>query len=77
MLEKFVGQKGKDWDEYLPYLLFVYREVPQESTGFSPFKLLFGQRVRGPLDIFKEAWTAQEGKETSAVVHMMEMQERL
>ncbi|CAM5139039.1 unnamed protein product [Natator depressus] len=36
-----------DWDKYLPHLLFAYREVPQESTGFSPFELLYGRRVRG------------------------------
>ena len=77
MLKKFVNKKGKDWDEYLPYLLFAYREVPQESTGFSPFELLFGRRVRGPLDVLKEAWTAQTGEETPAIVHMMEMRERL
>ena len=77
MLKKFVGRKGKDWDEYLPYLLFAYREVPQEFTGFSPFELLFGRQVRGPLNILKEAWKAQEGEETPAVVHMMEMCEQI
>ena len=41
MLKKFVNKSGKDWDDYLPYLLFAYREVPQESTGFSPFDLLY------------------------------------
>ena len=40
MLRRFVSQTGKDWDEWLPYLLFAYREVPQASTGFSPFELL-------------------------------------
>ena len=44
MLRKFVNRSQKDWDEYLPYLLFAYREVPQESTGFSPFELLYGRR---------------------------------
>ena len=29
MLRRFVSQTGKDWDEWLPYLLFAYREVPQ------------------------------------------------
>lgn len=37
MLRKFVCESGKDWDQWLPYLLFAYREVPQTSTGFSPF----------------------------------------
>ncbi|KAK3701802.1 hypothetical protein QZH41_005161 [Actinostola sp. cb2023] len=48
MLKKFVASNIKDWDDYLPYMLFAYREVPQESTGFSPFELLYGRRVRGP-----------------------------
>ena len=48
MLRKFTSTSQRDWDEYLPYLLFEYREVPQESTGFSPFELLYGRRGRGP-----------------------------
>ena len=35
MLKKFVSRNQKDGNEYLPYLLFAYREVPQEPTGFS------------------------------------------
>ena len=30
-------EEDKDWDKLLPYLLFAYREVSQEPTGFSPF----------------------------------------
>ncbi len=49
MLQKFTAANKKDWDEYLPYLLFAYREAPQESTKFSTFELLYGRHVRGPL----------------------------
>lgn len=49
MLRKTADEEGKDWDRLLPYVLFAYREVPQESTGFSPFELLYGREVRGPL----------------------------
>ena len=38
---------------------FAYREVPQESTGFSPFELLYGRAVRGPMFILKELWTKE------------------
>ena len=31
--------------------------VPHESTGFSPFELLYGRTVRGPMHILKELWT--------------------
>ncbi|XP_041840373.1 uncharacterized protein LOC121639280 [Melanotaenia boesemani] len=50
MLRKFVDDTGSDWDQWLPYLLFAYREVPQASTGFSPFELLYGHEVRGASD---------------------------
>ena len=59
MLKRFVNQSQKNWDEYLPYVLFAYREVLQESTGFSPFELPYGHRVRGPLDVLREGWTGE------------------
>lgn len=34
MLQKFVSDTGKDWDRWLPFLLFAYCEVPQASTGY-------------------------------------------
>ena len=66
MLKKTAVDEGKDWDKLLPYLLFAYREVLQASTGFSPFELLYGWQVRGPLDILKESW--QEDKRSSESV---------
>ena len=39
---------------------FAYREVPQESTGFSPYQLLYGRSVRGPGTILKELWTKED-----------------
>ena len=77
MLQKFVSRNQKDWDQYLPYLLFAYREVPQETTGFSPFELLFGRRVRGPLDVLKEVWTGDRGTAVPVATHVVEIRERL
>lgn len=57
MLKKMYHERPKDWDKYINSLLFAYREVPQESTGFSPFELLYGRSVRGPMTIHKELWT--------------------
>ena len=77
MLRKLTSKNQKDWDELLPYLLFAYREVPQESTGFAPFELLYGRRVRGPLDVLKEVWTGEEIENTSVAAHVVQMRERL
>ena len=77
MLKKFVSRSQKDWDEYLPYLLFAYREVPQETTGFSPFELLYGRCVRGPLDVLREDWTGDKETAVPVATHVLEMRERL
>ena len=77
MLRKFVGRSGKDWDEYLPYLLFAYREVPQESTGVSPFEMLYGRRVRGPLDVIREGWTGEGSDGGIYTPQVLEMRDRL
>ncbi len=79
MLKKFVSCNQKDWDDCLPYLLFAYCEVPQESTGLSPFELLYGRKVRGPLDVLRETWagyTAEE-EETPIATYVVEMRDRL
>ena len=67
ILRKLCQDHPKDWDRFLPAVLFSYRDVPQESTGFSPFELLYGRTVRGPMTILRRLWTqeAQGGKTES------------
>lgn len=43
MLRKFIEDDPRQWDRWLPALLFAVGEVPEASTGFSPFELLYGQ----------------------------------
>ena len=54
MLRKTLVGEKRGWDSILPYVLFAYREVPQATLGFSPFELLYGRDVRGPLDVLKD-----------------------
>ena len=77
MLCKYATESGKDWDKLLPYLLFAYREVPQTSTGFAPFELLYAHPVRGPLDILKEEWETEEKSDESVVLYVLSLRERL
>uniref|UniRef100_A0A8C6LCR8 ribonuclease H n=1 Tax=Nothobranchius furzeri TaxID=105023 RepID=A0A8C6LCR8_NOTFU len=78
MLRKFVKNSGKDWDHWLPFLLFAYREVPQASTGLSPFQLLYGHHVRGPLDILKEAWEGVRSDELcTSLAYVLKMRDKL
>lgn len=78
MVRKTVSEDGKDWDKMIPsYLLFTNREVPQSSTGFSPFELLYSWDVRGPLDILKETWESDQKSDESVVSYVMSMQQKL
>ena len=60
MLRKMCQERPQNWDRYFPAVLFAYREVPQASTGFSPFELLYGRTVRGPMQASKGLWTEED-----------------
>ena len=60
MLRK-AGKDLKEWDCTLKYLLLAYRDSPHSVTGFSPFSLMFGREVRGPLELLRTSWV--EGDE--------------
>ncbi|XP_037779144.1 uncharacterized protein LOC119575564 [Penaeus monodon] len=57
MLKKLCIEQPQNWDRYIPSVLFAYREIPNDTLKFSPFELLYGRRVRGPLTILYELWT--------------------
>ena len=54
MLRAYCFENQKSWDEGVPLVLFAARECEQESLGFSPFQLVFGHEVRGPLKLLQE-----------------------
>ena len=59
IVKKMTIEKPRDGDRYIPAVLFAYREVSQESLGFSPFELLYGRTLRGPMSILREIWTSE------------------
>ena len=59
-LRKYCEEMGIDWDEAVPLSLFALRDSVQESTGFSPFELVYGHEVRGPLRMLKEKWLGSD-----------------
>ncbi|KAI4879913.1 hypothetical protein NFI96_003643 [Prochilodus magdalenae] len=76
-LRKLANSNGTDWDTWLPYVLFAYREV-QASSGFSPFELLFSQQVRSPLDVLKEAWEGENRKQKlNILTHVLKMRDKM
>ena len=59
MIRTYCVDTEKDWDEGFSLLLFAVKESVQESLGFSPFDLVFGQSDHGPLKLSKENWLSE------------------
>jgi len=64
MLHHVMQQHGRQWHKFVPLMLWALREVPNATTGASPYMLVYGRNPRGPLTILKESWTGEN--DTSA-----------
>ena len=50
----------REWDRLLKYCLLAYRATPHTATGFSPYELVHGQALRGPLEAMRDGWIGGE-----------------
>ena len=51
MLSFYTSRDQKDWDVFIPYVLFAYRAASHSSTKESPFFLLYGRDPLLPSDL--------------------------
>uniref|UniRef100_A0A5S6QRK4 Integrase catalytic domain-containing protein n=1 Tax=Trichuris muris TaxID=70415 RepID=A0A5S6QRK4_TRIMR len=42
ILSAYVSSKHNDWDELLPFTMFILNTAEQSSTKISPFELVYG-----------------------------------
>ncbi|KAG1940831.1 hypothetical protein F2P79_016387 [Pimephales promelas] len=60
-------------DRWLEPLLFTVGEVPQASTGFPPFELLYGRQPRAVLDVLREAWEDGPSDSKNEIQYVMDL----
>src|SRR6266536_997537 len=79
MLKRLCTERVKDWDRYIDACLFAYRETPHTSTGFSPFELVQGRTVRGPMAILRELWTKEsvDPEVKTTYQYVLDLRERI
>ena len=65
-----ISDKPRQWHLTLPYLLWAYRELPNSTTGVSPFQLVYGRMIRGPLGVLRDTWST--GKEPEINIQKMD-----
>lgn len=76
-LTKLGLDSGSSWDDDLAFALFALRDTPNASHGFTPFELVFGHSVRGPLCILRDKLLEKEPADVSALELVEEMRQRL
>ena len=54
-LLKYVNFFGGEWDKWLRELAYVFNSSVHTSTGYTPYELFFGRKVRIPTDILFSA----------------------
>ncbi|XP_037803946.1 uncharacterized protein LOC119598371 [Penaeus monodon] len=76
MVRIYCHETDEQWDEMVPLLLFAARECVQDTLGFSPFELVFGHEVRGPLKMLKERWLDNDDR-SGILNHVMDFRLKL
>ena len=51
ILSSFVSQHKDDWDNWVALAVYAYNTSCHESTGFSPYEMVFGRDARTPIEI--------------------------
>ncbi len=77
MIRKLIHEDAKIWDKWLEPLLFAVRGVPQASTGFSAFELLYGRQPRGVLDVLRETWEEGPSGSKNEIQHVLDLRPKL
>ena len=60
LLHHVIIDKGRKWNQFIPFIEWTLRESASETTGVSPYTLVFGHPPRGVLNILKEFWTGEQ-----------------
>ena len=64
-----VDKDKRLWDTILPLVMFAIRSSKHSTTGFTPFELLYGYDIKGPLDIVKELWSCDDENKSELDLH--------
>ena len=77
MIRTYCLDNEREWDDGISLLLFAVRESVQESLGFSPFELVFGHSVCGPLKLLKEYWLAKNTESLNLLDYVSKFRDKL
>ena len=62
----FVNDRRDNWHELLPFVMHAYRTSIHESTGYSPYRLMMGEKCSLPQDVNTEELRSSRENEVAA-----------
>jgi len=81
MLAHVVRENPGSWHKLVPLIVWSTREVPNSTTGVSPYQMVYGRVPRGVLAILKESWTGDSPISPclakSTVSYLQDLKEKL
>ena len=60
MRRAYVNSYRNDWDELFPAIVCTYCATPHDSTGISPYRMLYGREMDMPIDIQYDTGAREE-----------------
>ena len=77
MIRSHCFDTEKDWHEGIHLLWFTVTESVQKSLGLSPFELVFGHTLRGPLKLMKEKLLSKDENSLNLLQYVSDFTDRL
>ena len=50
ILRNYINYRQDDWDIFLPAVAYAINTAENQSTGFTPYQMIYGVNTKGPID---------------------------
>ena len=81
LIAKVAYQHPKVWNQTINYILWAMRESVNETTGVSPYTMVFGHLPHGSLAVLKDVWLNEQNypthKNKSTTEFLKDLRDRL
>ena len=57
IMERLADGETRNWKTFLAYAVMAYRIMPHQTTGYSPFKLLYGREALTSKEVNSSTYT--------------------
>ena len=54
ILSKYISVNQTDWDKFVDSVVFAYNSTVHDTTGITPYRMVFGEEIKLPVDIATE-----------------------